>query len=147
MESPFAKHRQMVLGHYGTASWLRQLVLAMWNGSSFQVGLSQITSVDHDHAKAAFDMLLSYRQHGERDKAFMALADECRKRLDEEAAAQERSEELNDWMKATGRALRAVGMRADLVDDRYTWFERQFDMRLEPEEAARKAKAENIAVD
>lgn len=146
MESPFAKHRQMVLGHYGTASWLRQLVLAMWNGSSFQVGLSQIASVDHEHAQAAFDMLLSYRQNGERDKAFMALADECRQRLDEEAAAQKRSEDLEDWMKDVGRALRAVGMRSDLVDDRYSWFENQFNLRVEPEEAARKAKAENLEV-
>lgn len=147
MESPFVKYRHIVLGHYSTASWLRQLVLAMWNGSAFEVGLSQIASVDDEHAQVAFDMMLSYRRNGERDKAFMTLADECKARLTEEAASKKRSDDLDNWLLDTGRALRAVGMRADLVDDRYNWFVREFDAGVEPEVAARKAKAEGLCVD
>lgn len=145
--SPFLTHRDKVLGHYGTASWLRQLVLAMWNGSDNQVGLSQIAQVDSEHAKAAFDMMLSYRENGERDTAFMSLAQECLSRAAEERAAAERADELESWMKETSRALRAIGVRGDLVDDRYNWFEAQFDAGIDPGAAAQKAKAEKIEVD
>jgi hypothetical protein len=87
MESPFITHRNKVLGYYNTASWLRQLVLAMWSGSNHKVGLSQLAGVDEDHAKAALDMLHGYRKNGENDPAFMTLADECLDRLKEEGAA------------------------------------------------------------
>lgn len=87
MESPFITHRKKVLGYYNTSSWLRQLVLAMWNGSSHQVGLSQLAGVDEEHAKAALEMLYGYRKNGENDPAFMTLADECFERLREDKAA------------------------------------------------------------
>jgi hypothetical protein len=95
MESPFKIHGDMVLWHYSTATWLRQLVLAMWNGSVYQVGLSKLASIDDDHAKAAFEMLLSFRRRDETDKEFMDLAQKCRERLEEEAAAAKRAEELD----------------------------------------------------
>lgn len=88
MESPFITHRDKVLGYYNTSSWLRQLVLAMWSGNNHKVGLSQLAGVDEDHATAALEMLYGYRKNGENDPAFMALADECLNRLDEERAMQ-----------------------------------------------------------
>lgn len=49
-------------------------------------------------------------------------------------------------MRETSRALRTVGLRPDLVDDRYNWFEAQFDAGFNPNDAAQKAKVENIMV-
>lgn len=77
MQSPFTTHRKKVLGHNSTAIWLRQLILSMWGGSSYQVGLSQLATLDNEHADAAVEMLASYRNNGENDGAFMSLADEC----------------------------------------------------------------------
>lgn len=39
--SPFLKYRDMVLGYYSTASWLRRVIMAMWNGTDYKTGLSQ----------------------------------------------------------------------------------------------------------
>jgi hypothetical protein len=77
MQSPFITHRKKVLGQNSTAIWLRQLILSMWGGSSFQVGLSQLAGLDSEHADAAVEMLSSYRKNGEKDMAFMSLANEC----------------------------------------------------------------------
>jgi len=93
MQSPFLMHRDKVLGYYGAASWLRQFVLAMWNGKGYPVGLSQFRGLDRYHADAAFDMLAAYRKHGENDQAFMSLAEECRARLKEEQAATNQAEQ------------------------------------------------------
>lgn len=57
MESPFVTHRNKVLGYYGTAFYLRRLVLAMWNGTGYPTGLSFLTGLDSDHAEAAFEMM------------------------------------------------------------------------------------------
>lgn len=143
-ESPFVTHRNKVLGYYGTAFNLRQLVLSMWNGAGHPISLSFLTGLDSDHAEAAFAMMRSYHRNGENDRAFMSLAAECLARLREEQAAVQRSDDLESWMKETGRALRAVGLRSDLVDDRYNWFEAQFDAGLNPNDTAQKAKIENI---
>lgn len=134
--SPFAAHRDMVMGYYGTASWLRLLVLSMWNGSGYQVGLSPLRSLDGEHFGAALSMIQSYREHGERDPAFMALADECRARIDEECAAAERVERLDDWNSNAQSAVRRAGGRSGYVEDHYSWFEKQFDAGLEPDAAA-----------
>lgn len=72
--SPFVVHRQKVLGNYRTAVFLRRLVLAMWNGNGYPIGLSELTGLDADHREAAIDMMLSYAVNGENDEAFMALA-------------------------------------------------------------------------
>lgn len=79
--SPFVAHRDKILGHYGTAAFLRKLVLAMWNGNAHPTGLHQIACLDQDHRQAALDMIEHFSRHGEADKSFMALADECRARI------------------------------------------------------------------
>ncbi len=77
-KSPFVVHRAKIIGDYGTAEWLRSVVLAMWNGSAHKVGLSKLVSLDDEHFRAFMEMLESYRRHGENDPAFLAIADECR---------------------------------------------------------------------
>lgn len=142
--SPFTTHRDKVLGYYSTAAWLRTLVLAMWNGEGFKVGLSQLASIDAEHANAAFEMLGSYRQLGERDPAFMALANECRARLEQELAAAERGERFEEWCKDAQYAVKVAGGRSYFVDDHYNWFEKQFNQGTDPEGAANLALASNL---
>lgn len=143
-QSPFQTHRDKVLGYYSTASWLRAMVLALWRGSVHKVGLSQLVGLDDAHATAAFDMMASYRRHGERDPAFMALVDECRQRQEEEQAAADRSERLEEWCRDVQSALRQLGSRAGMVDDCYSWFGTRFDAGDEPEDTARAAIAAKI---
>ena len=71
-------HLSPVLGSCGTAEWLRRVVLAMWNGSAYKVGLSKLESLDGEHFRALSEMLESYHKNGEDDPAFMAIAEECR---------------------------------------------------------------------
>ncbi|AMR77984.1 DUF7673 family protein [Cupriavidus nantongensis] len=144
MTSPFVAHRDKVLGHYSTAAWLRRLVLAMWNGNAYPVGLSQLTNLDDSHAKAVLEMLSSYRQNGENDATFMALAEECRARLEEEAAAAQRADEFEAWLRQVRSELRTVGLSRDLADDRYDWFEGKFNAGLTPGDAAREAARANL---
>jgi hypothetical protein len=88
MESPFQRHRGLVLGHYATAAWLRSVVMAMWNGHDYKVGLGQLGSLDARHFDACMDLFAHYRKHGENDPAFLRLADEVRRRMEQEAAAE-----------------------------------------------------------
>ncbi|MBV6816195.1 hypothetical protein ACE15N_22395 (plasmid) [Xanthomonas campestris pv. passiflorae] len=139
MTSVFTTNRNKVLGHYSTASWLRQFVLAMWNGTDHQVGLSNIATLDNDHAAAALAMLQSYRQNGERDPAFMSLALECQQRVEAEQAASRQAARFESWCKEAQFGLRAAGARAHFVDDHYGWFEDQFASGMEPKDAANLA--------
>lgn len=134
-ESPFITHRDKVLGHYGTAAWLRAVVLAMWNGNGFPVGLSKIVSLDSDHYAAFSEMIASYHANGENDAAFMALADEVRARKDQEIAAEKRQAELDDWCDDVKYELRQIGRKSSELDDRYEWFAKLFDEGKTPIEA------------
>jgi len=144
MTSAFTTQRALVLGHYSTASWLRQLVLAMWNGTDYQVGLSTLATVDDWHAAAALEMIRAYRQHGERDPAFMALAKACLARQGDEAAATSRAMRFEQWCDEAQRAAGRAGARAYFVDDHYGWFERQFDAGMASEAAASLALVSNL---
>lgn len=75
-DSPFKRHRALVLGYNGTAVALQGLVLNCWGGSSFPVALSKLCQVDAAYRVAASEMLEHYMRNGENDKAFMALAAE-----------------------------------------------------------------------
>ena len=81
--SPFELYREMILGHYSTAAWLQAVVLALWNGHQFKIGLSQLAGLDDSHYAALTHMLDYYRWHGENDPTFMSLADEIRNRRTE----------------------------------------------------------------
>lgn len=139
MESVFKKYRPMVLGYYGTAAWLRQLILSMWNGAAYQVELSRIACIDSDHAQAVFDMLLSYREHGRNDREFMILAQECQDRLNEEMASDKRQEDLRRWVVNAENAVRSLGVRSDFIEDHYGWFESRFNAGIGAGEAVREA--------
>lgn len=145
MNSPFVLHRNKVLGHYSTASWLRMLVLAMYRGSQYQVGLSKLATVDIDHFTAALEMLQYYREEGEQAQGFMELANECRIRLEVEQEDSLREQKLESWLRDVRWELKKIGMPADLVDDCYTWFEKQFDAGTDAGAAAQNAKIENLS--
>lgn len=128
-QSPFARHRDKVLGYYGTASFLRAVVLALWNGTDYKVGLSSINNLDQEHYTALMEMIAQYRHIGERDPDFMALADDVRARVGEEKRAAERAEALEDWcgdIKSIIREKNAKVRVGDLVDDHYDWLDSQF---------------------
>lgn len=141
MESPFLMHRSMVLGHYSTASWLRTLVMAMWNGTDHKAGLSQLATVDDRHFAACSEMIAHYRKHGESDPAFMALAQDIVQRMKEESDAVARSDAFDAWRKDVRHALidthKVRPSRASYaLEDHYDWLEQQFDARVKAEDAA-----------
>jgi len=128
-QSPFITHRDKVLGHYGTASFLRAIVLALWNGTDYKVGLSSINNLDQEHYAAFLEMIGQYRNIGESDPAFMSLADEVRARVAEEKRAAERAEAFEDWCKDIQSIIRGKGVgarAADLVDNHYDWLDSNF---------------------
>lgn len=136
--SPFLKYRDMVLGYYSTAGWLRRVIMSMWNGNDYKTGLSQITGLDAEHYQAFSEMVAHFRQHGESDSAFMALANDIRARMAEEQAAADRAGALDDWLddvKHHTRLTRSATTNA--MDDHYGWLERQFDDGVSPEQAMR----------
>lgn len=125
--SPFEVHRDKILGHYSTAWWLRGVVMAMWNGDGYQVGLSHLVNLDADHFAAFAEMTAHYHRHGENDPAFMALANEVWKRQAEEKAAKDREEKLEKWCSTVKSELRIHGRKSGDLDDHYSWFEGQFN--------------------
>lgn len=130
-QSPFSTHRDKVLGHYGTASFLRAVVLALWNGNGYKVGLSSICNLDQDHYAAFLEMIGHYRNFGESDRAFMALAKEVEARVAEEKRAAERAEDFEAWCREICYEIRQSGGAAarsatDLVDEHYSWLDNQF---------------------
>lgn len=74
--SPFSEHRAQIFGGSSAGETLRAIVMACWNGDAYPVNLSKLTNLDGNHRAAALAMLGHYAQFGERDKAFMAIADE-----------------------------------------------------------------------
>lgn len=145
MMSAFIKHRDKVLGHYSTAAWLRSAVMAMWNGSSYQVGLSSLATLDDAHYTAFREMVENYRAKGENDPSFMALAEEVRVRQAEEQAAVARQAELDDWCGQVRYELRIAGLKGSLIDDHFAWFEDQFTAGQTPSDAAKAFAAKQVA--
>lgn len=128
-QSPFATYRDKVLGYYGTASFLRAVVLALWNGTDYKVGLSRINSLDQEHYTALMEMIAQYRHAGESDPDFMMLAEDVRARVGEEKRAAERAEAFEGWCDDIKSIIRNKNtkMRAgDLIDDHYDWLDSQF---------------------
>jgi len=96
MESPFKRHRDVILGHYSTAHHLRMCVMSLWNGNDYPFKLHCIGGMDQRHYAIFQEMLESYRRHGEGDPEFMALAYEVRERMKAEATA-EKAWPADDW--------------------------------------------------
>lgn len=79
-ESPFVTHRTEILGNYGTAYKLQQLVLHLYN-FNFEFNLGRLLwGADQRHTRIALDLIASYAVNGENDPDFMALAVEIRDR-------------------------------------------------------------------
>lgn len=137
-ESPFSRHRDLVLGYYGTASWLRAVVLALWSGSTNPVSLSRIGGVDERHFNAFLEMLRHYWQFGENDDAFMSLAQEVLARHEEEQRAAARAEAFDRWSTEVRSALKRAGRKdaEDLIERFDGRLEEQFDAGTAATEAA-----------
>lgn len=74
--SPFLRYRDIIRGHYGTAMWLSDLVLHLWNSRDHEVYLNRIQGFDPRHRDIALELIAHYAQHGENDVEFMKLARE-----------------------------------------------------------------------
>lgn len=135
-QSPFITHRDKVLGHYSTASWLRDVVMALHSGSSNPVGLSQLWRLDAAHFAAFQEMVAHYYRHGESDHGFVQLIKKVQARRVEERQAVEREAEFEAWLREAKKCLRESGKPAALGDDRYEWFSRRFDAGDSPGAAA-----------
>lgn len=79
-QSPFVTYRTQILGSYGTAYKLQQLVLHLYNfNNEFNLG-RLLWGADRQHIRIALEMIASYAENGENDPDFMALAEEIRDR-------------------------------------------------------------------
>lgn len=125
--NPFVTHRSKVLGSYATASWLRQAVLCMRSGTDYPLNLSRLGEIDEAHFTAFLEMLAHYRLHGENDVAFLTLVKDCLQHLDEKRQAEEHEERFEVWRREARGELRKLGLAPGEVDDRYSWFESQFN--------------------
>lgn len=134
-QSPFMTHRAKVLGHYSTAYWLRDVVMALHSGGTHPVGLSRLTTTDEAHFTAFKQMVDHYRRVGENDPALHTLVSDIEARCEEERSAEERSDRLYAWNAEARGHLRTLGRPSDVVDDRYDWFEHRFDLGRTPVEA------------
>lgn len=77
-ESPFAVHRDKILGGYSTALRLQALVLNLYNGNHWRKKVPAplddlIANADRSHFEAAMDLLRGYYDRREEDREFLAL--------------------------------------------------------------------------
>lgn len=72
--------------HHGGAQALQDLALHLYNSRDWPADLGYLCSMSEDHWEAAMAMILDYREHGERNAAFMAM---CREIADERLARAE----------------------------------------------------------
>lgn len=77
-ESPFAVHRDKILGGYSTALRLQALVLNLYNGGHWRKKVPAplddlIANADRSHFEAAVDLLRGYFDNREEDREFLAL--------------------------------------------------------------------------
>lgn len=140
MTSPYRTHREKVLGHHSTASWMRRVVLALWSDGNPMPSFARLQTLDDAHFAALNDMLAHYRQVGENDPELAKLAADVEARMYEERAATERAGRFEAWCADVRAALAKLGREPELVDDRYNWFESQFDAGRTPDDAARAAE-------
>lgn len=94
-ESPFLRHRDLILGKNSTARRLQALTLHLWNDTNPAPIASIFGNADTLHTRVALEMIASYARLGEGDPDFMRLADEIR--------------DMRAAEKAEGSALELVG--------------------------------------
>jgi hypothetical protein len=77
-DSPFLRHREVILDHYSTAERLADLTLHLWNyHNPIELG-RLLMNADTRHTRIALELIASYATHGENDPHFMNLANEIR---------------------------------------------------------------------
>lgn len=140
MTSPFTTHRSIVLGQYSTASWFRRVILALWSDDNPLPSFARLQNLDDAHFAALSGMLAQYRLVGHEDPAFTALAAEVQAMVAQERTARERETLHERWRDEAADALEDLGKDPSLVDDRYNWFEAQFDAGTTPLVAAEAAE-------
>ena len=80
--SPFIRYRNELLDEFNlTSRSLRRLVLNLWNGMEGLNLSALFWNADPLHTRIALEMIVSYSHRGEKDAAFMALANEIRDRF------------------------------------------------------------------
>ena len=136
MTSPFYTHREKIVGHYGTAAWLRQVVMSMWHGFEHPVGLGELKGLDEDHYSAFCEMISHYHQSGTNDLALRRLVLEIEDQIAADAQAAALEERFIVWCQAVRTHLREFGSPGHLVDDRATWFQHHFKAGASPYAAA-----------
>lgn len=72
--SPFAKHREILIGaDYSAAQSLQQFVLSLYNSSSTKFEADRLGNYDTAHLAIFVELASSYNRHGENDPAFMQV--------------------------------------------------------------------------
>jgi len=144
-QSPFITHKDKILGGYGTARWMRQLVLAMWNGDKYKAGMSKLSNLDDAHFNAAIELMTWYREHGENDPDFIAVAEQCVAMDTEELQRAERHRQFEEWEQNVKSDLYSIGADHHQVDDYYQWYLSRFEAGDTPLAAAQRAMEKGIA--
>src|SRR3546814_10343992 len=107
----------------------------MYNGQDYKIGLSQLSGMDNQHFQAFSQMIIYYRLQGENDPSFIGLVGDIRARMQEENAAQEREEALEEWLHQVKTKFRvSCDSAAHAIDDHYSWLEGQFDLKATPDQ-------------
>jgi len=82
--SPFEEYRPEIMGGYGVAAKLRELVLHLYNHHNpIDLG-GLLVSADKRHREIIVELIRSYAERGESDDLFMDLAGEIRSRQNRE---------------------------------------------------------------
>lgn len=136
MSSPFKTHRKKVLGMYSTAAWMRRVVLALWSTDNAMPPLVRLQQLDDSHFAAFNEMLAQYRRVGETDPDFQALVVEVEAMVAEEQAARVHAARFESWCNEVVAALGLLAKDPEMVQDRYNWFEDQFNAGASPTKAA-----------
>ena len=143
-QSPFLTHKEILLGGYGAARWLRRLTLSLWNGHAWPADLSGLAGLDERHFQIALELLTWYRQYGEDDRDFMATVEEV-KEIELEAKRQaERQAAYGEWERLVSRELRRNGKSEDLAWDNYEWFFSRYEKGLTPAQVTQEAISEGL---
>lgn len=86
--SSFAEYRAEIMGGYGVAAKLRELVLHLYNSNNPIDLAGLLRSADKKHREIVIELLKSFAERGENDDYFMALAEEIRDSRDKEKREQ-----------------------------------------------------------
>lgn len=76
--SPFAEYHKEIMGSYGVAAKLRDLVLHLYNSNNPLDLAGLLRAADERHREIAIELIKGYARRGENDGYFMKLAETIR---------------------------------------------------------------------